>query len=149
LKSLFKDHPNLIVIRRKRTQQTGTCTPQPSFSTAESPGNLSSTRPRRAEVTDVIQLVAPMVQAAAEAIPVAGSPLKAAIGGLLQIIQIADVGRMFYFTTFLLIASQTQNRNKAAFDDLASRVGQLSDFLSLQPEPRDEVEAQRRADLTK
>jgi hypothetical protein len=90
-----------------------------------------------------------MVQAAAEAIPVAGSPLKAAIGGLLQIIQIADVGRMFYFTTFLLIASQTQNRNKAAFDDLASRVGQLSDFLSLQPEPRDEVEAQRRADLTK
>jgi hypothetical protein len=89
-----------------------------------------------------------MVQAAAGTIPVAGSPLKAAIGGLLQIIQIADVGRMFYFTTFLLIASQTKNRNKAALDDLASRVGQLSDFLSLQPEPRDEVEARRRADLT-
>jgi hypothetical protein len=38
-----------------------------------------------------------MVQAAAEAIPVAGSPLKAAIGSLLQIIQITDVGCFSYF----------------------------------------------------
>jgi len=40
---------------------------------------------------DVIELVSPMVQAVAGAIPVAGTPLKAAIDGLLYIIQIVDV----------------------------------------------------------
>jgi hypothetical protein len=59
--------------------------------------NVSSTKLRPSEVINVIQLVSPMVQAAVEAIPVAGSPLKAAIGSLLQIIQITDVGRFSYF----------------------------------------------------
>jgi hypothetical protein len=67
---------------------------------------------------------------------VAGSPLKAAIGGLLQIIQITDVGRSSHFKAYLLIAPQTKHRNNAALNDLSSRVRQLSDFLLQQPEPR-------------
>jgi hypothetical protein len=149
LKKIFPVLPNLIAIRRKRQQQTGTSTSQPRSSTADTPANLSSTTSRPSEVTDVIQLVAPIVQASAGVIPMAGSPLKAVIGGLLQIIQITDVGRLSDFTACFLITSQTKNRNKAALDDLSSRVRQLSDFLALQPEPQDEVEAQRRADLTK
>jgi hypothetical protein len=149
LKMLLPVLPNLIAIRRKRQQQTGTSTSQPLSSTAHTPANLSSTTSRPSEATDVIQLVAPIVQAAAEVIPMAGSPLKAAISGLLQIIQITDVGRLTDFMACLLIPSQTKNRNKAALDDLSSRVRQLSDFLSRQPEPQDELEAQRRAELTK
>jgi hypothetical protein len=149
LKSLFANLPNLIAIRRKRPRQTRTSQSQLSSSAADTPGNASPATSRPSEVTDVIQLVAPMVQAAAGAIPVAGSPLKAAISGLLQIIQITDVGRLSCFTICAIIASQTRNRNKAALDDLASRVRQLSDFISLQPEPQGEVEARRRADLTK
>jgi hypothetical protein len=149
LKMLFPVLPNLIAIRRKRQQQTGTSTSQPRSSTTDTPGNPSSATSPLSEVTDVIQLVAPMVQAAAEVIPMAGSPLKAAIGGLLQIIQIVNVGRLCDFTSCFLIPSQTKNRNRAALDDLSSRVRQLSDFLSWQPEPQDELEAQRRAELTK
>jgi hypothetical protein len=113
------------------------------------PENLPPISFRPSELIDGIQLVAPIVQAAAEVIPVAGSPLKAGIGGLLQIIQITDVGHLYDFTTCLLITSQTKNRNKAALNDLSLRVRQLSDFLSLQPDPQDELEAQRRAELTK
>jgi hypothetical protein len=50
---------------------------------------------------------------------------------------------------YLLIISQTRTRNKAALDGLASRARRLLEFLSLEPEPRDEVEAKRRAGLTK
>ena len=145
----FEDLSNFIAIRRKRPQGTAGSTSQQNSSTADSPNNASSSRAGPSEVADLIQLVSPMLQAAAEVIPVAGSPLKAAVGGLLQIIQIIDVGRLSYCTAFLLISSQKTKRNKAALNDLASRVRQLSDFLSLQPEPRAEVEARRREDLTK
>jgi len=47
-----------------------------------------------------------MVQAAAGVIPVAGTPLKAAVDGLLYVIQMADVGplALFCFAAFRLIA---------------------------------------------
>jgi hypothetical protein len=146
LKRLFPNLPNFIAVRSKYPQETGRSASQLNSPTAE---DVSSTRPRPSEVVDLIQLVSPLVQAAAEVIPVAGSPLKAAIGGLLQIIQIIDVGCLSYRTAFHLISSQTKNRNKAAIPELASRVHQLSVFLSMQPEPRNELEAQRRKDLTK
>ena len=55
---------------------------------------------------------------------------------------------MLCFAAFLLIAFQTTKRNKADLDDLASRVRRLLEFLSLEPQPRDEVEAGRRTALT-
>jgi hypothetical protein len=142
LKGLFPDLPNFITIRRNRRQQTGT-------STSQSRSSFATFQFQPSELIDGIQLVAPFVQAAAGAIPVAGPPLNAAISGLLQIINITDVGRSSRFKPCLLITPQTKNKNKAALDGLSSRVRQLSDFLSLQPEPQDEVEAQRRVDLTK
>jgi hypothetical protein len=74
-----------------------------------------------------------MVQAAAGAIPAVGPALKSAVEGMLYIIQIID----------------TKNRNKADLDDLASRVRRLSDFLSQEPQPRDEEETRRRMELTR
>jgi hypothetical protein len=46
-----------------------------------------------------------MVQAAAGAIPAVGPALKSAVEGMLYIIQIIDVGCLFYFMGFILIVS--------------------------------------------
>ena len=100
------------------------------------------------EVGDVFQLAIPVVQAVVGVIPVVGTPLGAAVNSLLQIIQAIDVGHMFCIMAFLLIASQTTKRNKAALGDLASRLHRLLEFLSHEPEPRGELEASRRTALT-
>ena len=131
-----------IRIRKKRPCETEGSSPHPSPRTADSPESRLLS-----EVGDVIQLVSPMVQAVAGTIPVAGSPLKAAVDGLLYIIQMIDVGHLFCIPAFLLIVPQTTKRNKAALDILASRVRRLLEFLSLEPQPRDEVEARRRTAL--
>jgi predicted component of type VI protein secretion system len=54
---------------------------------------VSSTGSSRAfsEAFDIAQVSLPVVQAAAEAIPIAGAPMKAAIGGLLAVLQAIDV----------------------------------------------------------
>ncbi|KAI6013027.1 hypothetical protein EDC04DRAFT_721177 [Pisolithus marmoratus] len=122
----------VIPIRRKCPQKTSESHPSPP--TTDSPiKNVSCTKSRLSKAGDVIQLVSPLVQGTAGAIPVAGSPLKAAVDGLLYIIQIID----------------TKNRNKADLDKLASRLQQLFDILLQQPEPLDEKEAKRREALTK
>lgn len=139
----------VIAIRRKRPRENGASASQPSPATTDSPENVPCTITRRFDAGDAVEHALPLVGAAAGVIPVAGHPLKAAVDGLLYILQTIDVNRLFYYTASLLIAPQTKRRNKAALDDLASRVGRLSDFLSQQPQPRDEVEAGRRADLTK
>jgi hypothetical protein len=140
----------VIAIRRKRPQQTETSTSHSNPATADSPENVSRSRSRRFEaVSDAAEFVFPLVGAAAGAIPVAGPPLKAAVDVLLYVIQTTNVGHLFHRTASPLITSQTKNRNKAALDDLASRIRQLSDFLSQEPQARDEAEAERRADLTK
>jgi len=131
-----------IRIRKKRPCETEGCTSLPSPPTTDPPESRLLS-----EAGDVIQLVSPMVQAVAGAIPVAGTPLKAAVDGMLYIIQTIDVGHLFCVTAFLLIPSQTTKRNKAALDVLASRVRRLLEFLSLEPQPRDEVEARRRTAL--
>ena len=132
-----------IRIRKKGPCESGGSTSHPSPPT----GDDSPESRLLSEVGDVIQLVSPMVQAVAGTIPVAGSPLKAAVDGLLYIIQMVDVGHLFCITAFLLIAPQTTKRNKATIDILASRVRRLLEFLSLEPQPRDEVEARRRTAL--
>ena len=132
-----------IRIRKKHPCETEGSSPHPSPPTgADSPESRLLS-----EVGDVIQLVSPMVQAVAGTIPVAGTPLKAAVDGFLYIIQMIDVGHLFCVAALLLIAPQTTKRNKAALDILASRVRRLLEFLSLEPQPRDEVEARRRTAL--
>jgi len=117
-----------IRIRKKRPCETEGSSYRPSPPT----GDDSPESRLLSEVGDVIELVSPIVQAVAGAIPVAGTPLKAAVDGLLYIIQMVD----------------TTKRNKATLDILASRVLRLLEFLSVEPQPRDEVEARRRKALT-
>ena len=79
-----------IRIRKKRpAREAGGSTshPNPPPPTTDSPESRVLS-----EASDVIQLVSPMVQAVAGAIPIAGTPLKAAVDGLLYIIQMIDVG---------------------------------------------------------
>jgi len=81
-----------IRIRKKCARETGGTTSHPSPPTTDSPESRLLS-----EVGDVIELVSPMVQAVAGVIPVAGTSLKAAIDGLLYIVQIIDVGPLSLF----------------------------------------------------
>jgi hypothetical protein len=150
LRKLFKNlHlSNVIAVRRKRPQGTGISASHLGPVTTGGPGNVSCTISRLSAAVDAVEVALPLVGAAAGMIPMAGTPLKAAIDGFLYVVQTINVCHLFYWMASLLIASQTKHRNKAAVDDLASRVNRLSDFLLQEPQPRDEVEAGRRADLT-
>ena len=127
-----------IRIRKKRRGSTS----YPGPPTTDSLG--SRLHP---ETSDVIQFVTPMVIAVAGPIPVVGTPLKAAVEGFLYIIRTIDVGHLFCISAFLLIASQTSKRNKAALNSLASRLFRLLQFLKDQHQPRDEAEGGRRTAL--
>jgi len=81
-----------IRIRKKRARETGGTTSHPSPPTTDSPESRLLS-----EAGDVIEFVSPMVQAVAGVIPVAGTSLKAAIDGLLYIVQIIDVGPLSLF----------------------------------------------------
>src|SRR5579863_9845584 len=131
-----------VRMHKKRPYETGGSTSHPS------PSPPTTNSPESRLLSDVIQLVSPMVQAVTGVIPVAGTPLKAAVDVLLCVIQMIDVGPLALFRgNSILIAFQTTKRNKADLDDLASRVHRLSEFLSLEPQPRDEVEDGRRTAL--
>ena len=80
-----------IRMRKKRPYETGSITSDSSPPTTDPPDS------RLPEAADVIQLVSPMVQAVAGSIPVAGTPLQAAVCGFLYIIQIIDVGPLALF----------------------------------------------------
>lgn len=81
-----------IRIRKKRPRETGGSTSHPTLPTTDPPD------PRLlSEAGDVIQLVSPMVQAVAGAVPVAGTPLRAAVDGLLYIIQMIDVSYYLFW----------------------------------------------------
>ncbi|KAG1906255.1 uncharacterized protein F5891DRAFT_1182502 [Suillus fuscotomentosus] len=79
-------------------------------------------------ISDVVQTVGPFTQGVASAIPIVGSPIQAAISGLLTILQVMD--------------RRTQNR--ADLDRLTSRLQQLSLYLYNAPTPQDPVEQHRR-----
>ena len=141
----FRPIARVFAIRRKRRpRETGGSPSHPNPPTTDSPESRLLS-----DAGDAIELVSPMIQAVAGVIPVAGTPLKAAIDGLLYIIQIIDVGplQLLCFAEFLLIAFQTTKRNKADLDDLASRVSRLSEFILLEPQARNEVETRRRTAL--
>ena len=76
---------------KKRPHPTGSSTSYPSPPTTGPPDS------RLSEAADIVELVSPMVQAVAGVIPVAGAPLKAAVDGLLYIIQMIDVGPLDLF----------------------------------------------------
>lgn len=93
LQKLFLPSGRVSAVRmhKKRLHETG-------------PGSFTSYSPttelpdsRLSEAGDVFQLISPMLQAVAGVIPVAGTPLKAAVDSLLYIIQIIDVGRLAPF----------------------------------------------------
>jgi hypothetical protein len=60
------------------------------------------------EASDITQLSLPVVQAAVEAIPLAGAPMKAVIGALLAILQAIDVRA--YSNSRIILDSQGRYR---------------------------------------
>ena len=138
----FRPIGRVFAIRRKRRlRETGGSISHPGPTTDSDESRLLS------EAGNFIEFVSPMVQAAAEMIPIAGTPLKAAVDGLLYVIRMINVGYLFCITAFLLIPSQTTKSNKAALDNLASRLLRLLLFSKDQHKPRDEAEARRRMAL--
>ncbi|KAG2060080.1 hypothetical protein BDR06DRAFT_621095 [Suillus hirtellus] len=79
-------------------------------------------------ISDVVQTVGPFAQGVACAIPVVGSPIQAAISGLLTLLQVID--------------RRTQNR--ADLDHLTSRLQGLSLYLYNAPTTQDPSEQHRR-----
>ena len=84
-----------IRMHKERLHETGNFTSHPNPPTTD-PSNS-----RLSEAADVIELVSPMVLAVAGVIPVAGAPLQAAVGGLLSIIRMIDVGPLDMFRGIL------------------------------------------------
>ncbi|KAI5989755.1 hypothetical protein EDD15DRAFT_1300881 [Pisolithus albus] len=84
-------------------------------------------------VSDAVQITLPVVQAAVEAIPVAGAPLKAAINGLLAALQVID--------------RRIQNRED--LDCLTRRLYNLSCHLANAPAARTPFEEVSRRTLIK
>ncbi|KAG2074518.1 hypothetical protein BDR04DRAFT_181719 [Suillus decipiens] len=86
------------------------------------PFNASPAR----EASDIAQVALPLLQAVTGVIPLAGTPINAAIS-----------------------PSQKCDQNKAAVDDLISRLGRLSQHLSNAPPASDPLEPNRRDVLTR
>ncbi|KAI6103349.1 hypothetical protein EDD16DRAFT_302993 [Pisolithus croceorrhizus] len=84
-------------------------------------------------ISDAMQITLPMVRAVAAAIPVVGSPLAAAIGGLLAIVNVID----------------TSIQNREALDGLTRQLYTLCCHLANAPTPRTPIEEINRRALTK
>ncbi|KAG1781136.1 hypothetical protein EV702DRAFT_645555 [Suillus placidus] len=80
------------------------------------------------EASDIAQVALPLVQAFTGVIPLVGAPIRAAIGGLLGILQVID----------------RCDQNKAALDDLTSRLYRLYYHLCNAPPALDPLEYSRR-----
>ncbi|KAG1788894.1 hypothetical protein EV424DRAFT_1066676 [Suillus variegatus] len=78
--------------------------------------------------SDVAQTFLPVIQAIASAIPIAGPPMQAAIGGLLSILQIID----------------RRNQNQADLNRLRERLQRLSSHLCNAPTAQNPSEQDRR-----
>ncbi|OJA12452.1 hypothetical protein AZE42_08050 [Rhizopogon vesiculosus] len=87
----------------------------------------------RRRTSDMVQLFLPIVQVAAGAIPLAGPPMQAAIGGLLAILQVIDRNR----------------QNAADINDLGSRLHRLHNYLCNAPTAGDPREQSRRDSLAR
>ncbi|KAG2098731.1 uncharacterized protein F5147DRAFT_839581 [Suillus discolor] len=96
------------------------------------PGSPSTPYPWGAsparEASDIAQVALPLVQAFTGVIPLVGAPMNAAIGGLLGILQVIN----------------RCDQNKAALDDLTSRLYRLYYHLCNAPPALDPLEHSRR-----
>ncbi|KAG1726377.1 hypothetical protein EDB19DRAFT_227073 [Suillus lakei] len=156
IKRFFKhlDLPKGFAVRSKhpakngRTQRSSTATDDEGDvsipadilmhpgSLARDPGlevstNLSSTRSFGRHASDMAQTFLPFVLAVAGPIPLAGAPVKAAIGGLLEIFQAMD----------------RRSQNKVDLESLTSRLNCLHDDLCNAPRAQDRGEQFRREKL--
>ncbi|KAG1771966.1 hypothetical protein EV702DRAFT_1134801 [Suillus placidus] len=98
-----------------------------NISSVTSPRGTSFAR----EASDMAQTFLPFVQAVAGPIPVAGAPIKAAIGGVLEIFKAMD----------------RCGQNKVDLDSLASTLDRLRDDLYNAPRAQDHLERSRRETL--
>lgn len=97
----------------------------------EAPTNVSSGSSGGSlgrEASDMAQLVLPLVQVIASAIPLVGAPMQAAIGGLLSCLQAID----------------RHHQNKAGLDSLTLRLNRLSCNLCNAPPANNPSEQSRR-----
>ena len=63
---------------------------------------------------DVAKLVLSLTESAAEVIPIAGSPIKAAIGGVLKVLELFDVSDDDTIQRFQLIKTPGQRQKQEA-----------------------------------
>ena len=114
---------------RQSDLAVSTRTPQP-------PTTQSSSNSFGRQGFDVANLVLPVASTIAGAIPIVGSPIQAAINGLLQILNVVDV-RGILVPTFLETKStqilQQVGQNKEDIRDLKSKVHDLNDRISTIP----------------
>ncbi|KAG2339599.1 hypothetical protein BDR05DRAFT_1062062 [Suillus weaverae] len=137
-------------VKNRRTQPSSTTThhegdhsipvdiPMHSGSLASDPGlelsiDISSARSSWGDhsarkASDMVQTFLPFVQAVAGPIPLAGAPIKATIGGLLEIFKVMD----------------RRGQNKVDLDSLASRLDRLRHDLCNAPRAQDHLEQSRR-----
>ena len=125
--------------------------PSPSDPSA---GDAVSARiERRAQVftvgiSDTVQLTLAGVQGIAGPIPLVGSPLQAAISGLLTILQTIDVSTHLTTRTVPNLDDlQRHAQNKAAIASLRRRLHRLSRYLCNAPSAHDSPEQSRRDEL--
>ncbi|KAG1728311.1 hypothetical protein EDB19DRAFT_1747213 [Suillus lakei] len=98
-----------------------------TISPAQSSWGESSAR----KASDMAQTFLPFVQAVAGSIPLVGAPMKATIGGLLEIFKAMD----------------RRGQNKVDLDSLTSRLDRLHDDLCNAPRAQDHLERSRRKKL--
>ncbi|KAG1770615.1 hypothetical protein EV702DRAFT_1249073 [Suillus placidus] len=156
IKDFVKDFGKVFAVRltrpakNRRTHPSSTTThhegdhsipvdiPMHPGSLARDPGlelsiDISSARsswgdPSARKASDMAQTFLPFVQAIAGPIPLAGAPIKATIGGLLEIFKVMD----------------RRGQNKVDLDSLASRLDRLRHDLCNAPRAQDHLEQSRR-----
>ena len=158
----------VIAVRRRKNDPVITChdsgdpvpvaTPgvlsSPALPSDSSAGYAVSARiERRAQVisvgvSDTAQLTLDIVQDIVGPIQVAGGPLKAAISGLLKILQTIDVST--HLTTRIVPSLndlQRHRQNRATIASLRRRLHRLSSYLCNAPSAHDSSEESRREGL--
>lgn len=88
--------------------------------------------------SDVAQTFLPVIQAIASAIPIAGPPMQAAIGGLLSILQIIDVRVYFIIRISLDSNVVTETQSKSSRPKSPEGTTSTTKFTSVQRSDRPE-----------
>jgi len=166
--SFFKKLGKVIAVRRRKNDPVITCHDSGDPVPVATPGVLSSPAlpsdslaghsvsariEQRVQIStpgacDVAQLVLSGVNGIVAPIPLVGSPLQAAISGLLTILQTIDVSTHLTTRTVPNLDNlQTHTQSKAAIAGLRGRLNRLSGHLCNAPIARDGFEQLRRENL--